>query len=115
VLLAAVGLYGVLAYVVDSRHRELALRAALGAEPRALAGWAVRQAAVPVAVGLVAGLALALGGGKLLSSLLFGVSRFDLLSLLAVTLGIGAVAVAASLVPSRRALTVDPASALREE
>jgi len=114
-LLAAIGLYGVLAYVVDSRRRELALRAAMGAEPRSLLGWVAGQAATPVGAGLVAGILLALAGGRLLAGLLFGVSAFDPLSIASVFGGIAFVALAASLAPSRRALGVQPAAALRDE
>ena len=114
-LLAAIGLYGVLAYLVDARRRELALRSALGAAPRDLVRWVAAQAASPVGIGLAAGLIAALAGGKLLEGLLFEVSPYDPLSFVAVALGVSGVAASASLVPSRRALGVEPASALRQE
>ncbi len=114
-LLAAIGLYGVLAYLVDARRRELALRSALGAAPVDLARWVAAQAASPVGIGLVAGLAAALAGGRLLAGLLFAVSPYDPLSFGAVAVGVAALATTASLVPARRALGVEPAQALRQE
>jgi predicted permease len=114
-LLAAIGLYGVLAYLVDARRRELALRSALGAAPRDLVRWVAGQAVSPVGIGLAVGLAAALAGGRLLAGLLFGVSPYDPISFAGVAIGVCGVAATASLVPARRALGVEPANALRQE
>jgi putative ABC transport system permease protein len=114
-VLAAIGLYGVLGYAVDARRRELALRSVLGAAPAELGRWVVAHAAPPVAIGLAVGLAAALAGGKLLSSLLFGVEARDPVTFVVVGVGLLAVALAAAAVPTSRALAIEPAHALREE
>jgi predicted permease len=114
-LLAAIGLYGVLAYAVDARRRELALRAVLGAGPRRLGGWVVAHAAPPVAAGLAVGLAAAFAGGRLLAGLLYGVAARDPVTFGGVAAGLVAVAIAAAAVPTARALAIEPAHALREE
>jgi predicted permease len=113
--LAAIGLYGVLAYAVDSRRRELALRAALGAAPRALSAWVVAHAALPVGIGLAAGAAVALAAGGRVGKLLYGVAPRDPATLAGVVAGLLAIATVAAAVPARRALAVEPAAALREE
>jgi predicted permease len=114
-LLAAIGLYGVLAYAVDARRRELALRAALGAAPGELGRWVLGHAAAPVAAGLAIGVAAAFGASGVLEKLLFGIAPRDPATFAAVVGGLLAVALAAALVPARRALAIEPAAALREE
>ncbi|HEX8694647.1 MAG TPA: ABC transporter permease [Longimicrobium sp.] len=114
-LLGAVGIYGVLAYGIARRTRELGIRVALGAGRRQLVRLVVRQGMRPVAVGLAAGLAGALAAGKLVSGLLFGVGAADPATFAAVALVIGGVAVVACLLPARRATRVDPMVALRAE
>jgi len=114
-LLAAIGLYGILAYTVDARRRELALRSALGAAPAELGRWVIAHAAVPVVAGLAVGVAAALGASGILEKLLFGIAPRDPATFGAVVAGLLAVALAAALVPTRRALAIEPASALREE
>ncbi len=113
--LAAIGLYGVVAFAVAARRRELAVRMALGAAGRDILRFVVADAARPVAIGATIGLALALALSRLLSSLLFGLSSTDLLTFVAVPALLAGVAVVAVLVPARRALAVDPAAALRAE
>ncbi|MGA3213503.1 MAG: ABC transporter permease, partial [Terriglobales bacterium] len=113
--LAALGLYGVLAYSVAERTRELGVRIALGAPRSTLFSLVFRQAGLPVLAGLAGGLSLAWIGGRLLSSLLFKVTPYDAPSavlVIAVLLGTSAIA---CWVPSRRAAEVDPMVALRHE
>ena len=115
ILLAAIGIYGVLAQGVSQRTREIGLRLALGAERGVVLRMVVGQAMRLAAAGLSVGLALALGLGRLLSSLLFGVEPEDALTYLAVAAGLAGVALLASIVPARRAARVDPLVALRSE
>jgi putative ABC transport system permease protein len=114
-LLAAIGIYGVLSYLVDQRRRELAIRMALGAS----AGQVVRLVTVegswPVAAGIVAGLAGAFASTRLLRSLLYEVSPTDPVVFSATVLLLAAAAAAAMLGPALRAVRVDPMTALRFE
>ena len=114
-ILAAVGLYGVLAYVVSQRTGEFGLRMALGARRRHVLVEVLSQAMVLVGSGLVLGLAAAWALTRLMSSLLFEVSATDPAVFLLVTLFLALVALAACQLPARRALRVDPAAALRSE
>jgi putative ABC transport system permease protein len=115
VALAAIGLYGVLAFIVAQRRREIGVRMALGARPRNVIadvlGQGLRLAGVGVAIGLV----LALAATRLLSSMLYGTSATDVATFASVSLLVVVVAVAASLVPALRASRVDPLVALRED
>jgi len=114
-LLAAIGIYGVLAYLVTERTREIGIRMALGARQRQLLGQVFRQGMVPVVLGLAAGLAVALATARLMRTLLFGVEPDDM-AIYAATAGILlAVAMSACFFPARRAARVDPMVALREE
>ena len=113
--LAAVGLYGVVAFVGRQREREMAVRVALGASPARVLRLMLRQGMTPVAAGLAAGLVAALGLTRVLRALLFEVSATDPLTFAAVALLLGAVALAASYLPSRRAARVHPAVTLRAE
>jgi predicted permease len=113
--LVAVGLYGVLLYQVTQRTREIGIRMALGAQPSAVLAMVLRQSLSIVAVGLAAGLPLALLAGRGVSSQLYGVGPYDLRTLLAVAGTLMAVAVAASLVPARRAVGIDPLQSLRAD
>lgn len=113
--LAAIGLYGVVSYVVRQREREIAVRVALGAPPQRVLGLMLRQGMTPVAVGLVVGLGGALAVTRVLQSLLYEVSATDPLTFAAVAALLTAVALAASWLPSWRATRVQPAVTLREE
>jgi putative ABC transport system permease protein len=111
--LAAVGLYGLVAFSVSQRRAELGLRIALGADPRAVLGLVLREGMTPVAAGILVGL----GGAALLASvmktLLFGVDAVDPLTFGAVAAVLAAVALAACYIPARRATRLDPATTLR--
>jgi predicted permease len=114
-VLGIVGIYGVIAYAVTQRTREIGIRIALGAPPVQLQSMFVQQGLVLAAIGAVIGLAAAAGLTRLMASLLFGVSALDPATYLAVpVLLIGATALA-SYIPARRATAVDPMEALRSE
>jgi putative ABC transport system permease protein len=114
-ILAAVGIYGVVAYGVIQRTRELGIRMALGAGRGTLLRMVIRQGMMPVLAGLGLGLAAALAGGRVLRSLLFGVGAGDPATFVAATLFLVAVALAAMYVPARRAARSDPMAALRND
>jgi putative ABC transport system permease protein len=114
-LLAAVGLYGVLAYNVAQRTRELGLRLALGADPRRLRAMVLKQVGVMGLVGGTLGLVAALGLGRAAEALLFGLSGYDPLVLVASVIMLAAVVLAASYLPARRASNIAPMEALRYE
>jgi predicted permease len=114
-LLASMGLYGVLGYYVSQRTREIGVRAALGATRRQLAGLVVRQSLLPIAAGVAAGIAGSIASGRLLQELLYEVRPGDpQVIAIIVTLLIG-VALLASWLPARRAASIDPVIALRDE
>ncbi len=113
--LAAVGVYGVMAFLVGIRRREIAIRLAVGAAPRAVLGLVLRQGMTVVAVGAVAGIGLALAGGRYLEGLLFGVRPTDPRTFALVCAVMLAVAVLANLLPAYRATRVDPQRALQAE
>lgn len=114
-LLAAVGVYGVVSYGVSARVREMGIRMALGASGHGIRSLILRQAALPVLAGLGVGLLGALGLGRLMSGLLFDVQQRDPLTLVAVVLTMLGTAAAAVYVPARRAGNVDPARVLRND
>jgi putative ABC transport system permease protein len=114
-VLAAVGLYGVLAYSVSLRTREIGVRVALGADPRSIARMVVRQGFVLTMVGVAAGLAAAFGLTRLMASLIYGVTATDPLTFAGVALALIVVSLAASYLPARRAAQVAPMEALRVE
>ena len=113
-LLAAVGLYGLLAYAVAQRQREIGIRMALGALPRGIARLIGGQALVLVGVGVVLGLAAAFLLAPLAGTVLYGVGPADPLSMAAAAVLVALVAALAALIPAARAARVDPAIALRE-
>ena len=115
VLLAAIGIYGVLAHGVSQRTREIGLRLALGAERARVVRMVVGQALALAVSGLALGLALAIGLSRLLGSLLFNVEPADTLTYVTAGAGLALVALVASLVPALRAARIDPIAALRAE
>jgi len=112
-LLAAVGIYGVVAYFVTQRTGEIGLRMALGATPGRVLRLVVGQGMRPVVLGIVVGVGLAGAASRLLASLVFGVGTRDPLTFVAVPVMLGVVALAASVLPARRAIRVDPTKALQ--
>jgi putative ABC transport system permease protein len=114
-LLAAVGIYGVMAYRVRRRTRELGTRLALGASPAQITRLVLRQAGVVALAGVVLGLAAAAFATRTLSSLLFGVTPWDPVTLAAAVALLALATLAASWLPARRAARVDPAASLAVE
>ena len=114
-ILAMIGLYGLISFTVVQRTREIGIRMALGAQPRDILGMIMRQGIGAVLVGVAAGVVAALALTRLMSSLLFGVKPTDAVTFLSVAALLTCVALAASYIPSRRALRTDPLEALRHE
>ncbi len=114
-LLAAIGLYGTIAYSVSQRNRELGIRMALGAGPGQLLGLVVRQGLSLAALGIGFGVLAALVLSRVLSSLLYGVSPADPLTYATIVLVVGCLAAVASYVPAQRAARLHPASVLRSD
>jgi predicted permease len=114
-LLGIIGIYGVIAYAVSQRRREIGIRLALGAQHRELKGMFVRQALTLAGIGVVLGLGASAGLTRLMKSLLFGISPLDPLTYALVPVVLTAAAVLASYLPARRAAAVDPIEALKAE
>jgi putative ABC transport system permease protein len=114
-VLAAVGLYGVIAYAVSQRTHELGVRVALGATSRRISVMVIREGLALTAVGAALGLVAALAAGSVVASLLFGVTPRDPITLGGVVVVLAAVAMLASWLPARRAARVDPLVAMRGE
>jgi predicted permease len=113
--LAAIGIYGVVSYVVAQRTREIGLRMALGATAHDVQKLILVQGMAPVAIGAIIGLSASVALTKLISGLLFGVSTTDLATLISVTLLLVVIALIANYIPARRAIRIDPLNALRYE
>ena len=113
--LAIVGIWGVVAYRVGERRREIGVRVALGAQRRDVLGIVLRQAGLQIIVGLVAGLAASAALSRVLSSLLYRVSPVDPITFAVVAVVLGATTCLAAYLPARRALALDPAAVLRHE
>jgi len=114
-VLATIGLYGMIAYIVARRTNEIGIRMALGASPRQILAMVVGEAGSLLVVGVMIGAVLAVAAGKSASTLLYGLKPYDPLTLVLAAAGLGAVAIAASLLPARRAAKLEPMVALRDE
>ena len=114
-LLAVVGVYGVKAFAVARRTREIGIRMALGSRPKQIFIFFIRQGAVQIAIGLGVGILLSLAAGRLLASMLLRVSPNDLVVLAAASFPLAIAALLACWIPARRAAKVDPMEALRYE
>jgi putative ABC transport system permease protein len=115
VMLAAVGIYGIMSYSVSERTHEIGIRMALGARQTDVLGLVARLGLKLTAIGVAIGVALALGVTRLISTFLYGVKPSDPVTYVAVALGLGAIALLACYIPARRAIKVDPLVALRYE
>jgi putative ABC transport system permease protein len=112
-VLAAIGVYGVMSHAVADRRRELGIRLALGATPASVAGRLVLEGLTVACAGAAVGLAIAAIGGNAIATLLFGVTPFDPLTFVAVAVALVAVATVACLIPARRASRIEPQRELR--
>jgi macrolide transport system ATP-binding/permease protein len=114
-LLGVIGLYGVIAYSVSQRTREIGVRMALGAQRGTVYQLILREAGLLTAIGITAGLLCALGASTLLRGLLFQIRSWDISTLVLVAIVLGAAALIASFIPARRAASINPVEALRAE
>ena len=114
-LLAAIGIYGVISYAVSQRTREIGVRMALGATPGGMLRLILGESLQLIFFGVVIGVAAALGLTRMLASMLYGISSTDPLIFVSVTTLLVVIALAACLIPARRAMRIDPMVALRHE
>src|SRR5262249_60718 len=114
-LLAVLGIYGVVTYIVEERTREIGLRVALGASYTGIIGLLLKQGMVLAGIGIAIGTVASLGLTRLLVKLLFGTKPADPLTFVSFVIGLAAVAVTACYLAARRATSVDPMTALRWE
>ena len=114
-LLGAIGIYGVISYMVSLRTREIGVRMALGAQSVQVRRMVVRQGLTLATIGVAIGLAAALALSRLISSLLYGITPYDPATLASVTLGLLVVSAVASWLPAMRAARIDPIEALRAD
>jgi ABC-type antimicrobial peptide transport system permease subunit len=115
VVLASIGVYGVLAYLVSQRTQEIGVRLAIGAAPADVSRLFLREGVALAGVGLAAGLAIAVAAARALTAMLFGITATDPLTFLGVAGVLSLTAILASYLPARRAARVDPMEALRAE
>jgi ABC-type antimicrobial peptide transport system permease subunit len=108
-------MYGIMAYSVSRRTNEIGIRMAMGAQPRLVLGMVLREASRLVAIGVVVGVCAALGMGRVIASMLYGLNSWDPVTLISSGALLIGVAIAASWIPARRAASVDPMRALRHE
>jgi ABC-type antimicrobial peptide transport system permease subunit len=114
-ILAAIGVYGVVSYVVSQRMREMGIRMALGARAGQVIRLVLQRSLLPIGAGIAAGIGASLAASRLLGALLYQVDPGDPAVLGSIVLLLGATAVVACLVPATRAASVDPLVVLREE
>jgi ABC-type antimicrobial peptide transport system permease subunit len=114
-LLASIGLYGIMAYTVARRTRDIGIRMALGAQPGGVLWLVLRETLLLVLIGVAVGLPLAFGGTRLIKSMLFGMGIVDPVAMIVPAITLAAVAALAGFLPARRAMRVDPMVALRYE
>ena len=114
-LLGGIGLYGVLEYSVLQRRREIGIRMALGATRRSVAQMILRQGSIVIGLGLGIGLLLAFVAGRWVTSFLYQVQPLDMLTYVSVALGLSAIGLMAALLPARKAASIEPMQALRED
>jgi putative ABC transport system permease protein len=113
-LLASVGIYSVVSYIVRGRSREIGIRAALGARTSDVLRLVIIEGMTPTLIGIVVGTIAAFASATILERLVFGVSPYDAVTLVVVAVTLGAVALVACMVPAYRAAQLDPLKVLRE-